>query len=185
MSAELKAARAPSNTHCASRPSGDFSRAAGLILPIGLIAGTLDISENLIFNALRRITPQMVFEFISSGLLGPKSAVELGRVAVALGVAIHYCIAISWTAVFYALSRKIRLLRQRPVASGLLYGAFVYLFMNFLVLPLTRIPHARAAATPASRVNGVLALLFCIGLSISLLVARFDRRMRGGRAQSS
>jgi uncharacterized membrane protein YagU involved in acid resistance len=182
MRGESKATWESSSTHPVARPGGDFQRAAVAILPIGLIAGTLDIAENLIFNAFRRITPKMVFEFIASGLVGPKSAAQLGAAVLVLGVAIHYFIAISWTAVFYAMSRKMAWLRQRPVPSGLLYGAFVYLFMNFLVLPLTRIPHPRAAATLASRVNGVLALLFCIGLTISLLVARFDRRMR---AQSS
>jgi hypothetical protein len=182
MSSESKAALESSRTYPVARPSSDSQRAAAAILPIGLIAGTLDITENLIFNAFRRITPKMVFDFIASGLVGPKSAAELGAAAIVLGVAIHYFIAISWTTVFYAMSRKMALLRQSPVPSGLLYGGFVYLFMNFLVLPLTRIPHPRAAATLASRANGVLALLFCIGLTISLLVARFDRRMR---AQSS
>jgi uncharacterized membrane protein YagU involved in acid resistance len=93
-------------------------------------------------------------------------------VSAALGVVLHYFIALSWTVVFYVASRKVSLLTRRPVICGLLYGAFVYLFMNLIVLPLSRVPHARAAATVASRVNGVLALLFCIGLTISLLVSR-------------
>jgi hypothetical protein len=29
---------------------------------------------------------------------------------------------------------------RRPVLSGLLYGGAVYLFMNFVVLPLSRVP---------------------------------------------
>ena len=57
-----------------------------------------------------------------------------------------------------------------PVISGLLYGGAVYLFMNFVVLPLSGIPHVRSAITLANRINAVLALLLCIGLTISLLV---------------
>ncbi len=64
-------------------------------------------------------------------------------------------------------------LSRRPVISGLLYGALVYLFMNLIVLPLTRLPHAPRAVTIASRINGVLALLLFIGLTISLMVRRF------------
>jgi hypothetical protein len=33
---------------------------------IGLVAGTLDITDNLIFNQLRGITPRIVFQYIAS-----------------------------------------------------------------------------------------------------------------------
>ncbi len=141
------------------------------ILWIGLLAGTLDITDNLIFNQLRRITPKMVFQYIASGLIGIK-AFRGGPASVALGVAVHYAIALFWTGVFYAASRKLAILSQRPVLSGLIYGGGVYLFMNFIVLPLSAVPHARSAITLASRINGVLALLLFIGLPISLLVRR-------------
>lgn len=146
-----------------------------LILRVGLAAGTLDITENIIFNSFRNITPKMIFQYIASGLIGINAAVALGMASVLLGVAIHYFIALSWTVFFYAASRKLRVLIRRPAISGILYGGFVYVVMNFGVLPLTRIPHSRAAATIASRVSGVLALLFCIGLTIALLLARADR----------
>jgi hypothetical protein len=109
--------------------------ALGSVVRVGLIAGTLDITENLIFNAFRHITP--------------------------VGVAIHYTIAFFWTAVYWVASRRMGVLIGRPVVCGLVYGAVVYLIMNFVVLPLTRVPHSRTATTVASRVSGVLALLFC------------------------
>ena len=145
--------------------------AVSLILWVGLLAGALDITDNLIFNALRGITPKMVFQFIASGLVGMK-AFRAGFASVALGVVLHYGIALTWTAVFYVASRKLAILVRRPVISGLLYGGAVYLFMNFVVLPLSGIPHVRSAITLANRINGVLALLLCIGLTISLLVHR-------------
>jgi hypothetical protein len=143
------------------------------ILWIGLVAGTLDITDNLIFNQLRGITPKIVFQYIASGLIGLQ-AFRSGPASVALGVAIHYTIALIWTGVFYAASRKLAILSRRPVLSGLIYGGAIYLFMNFIVLPLSGIPHPRSAVTLASRVNGVLALLFFIGLPISLLVRRYS-----------
>jgi len=141
------------------------------VLRIGLIAGTLDIGENLVFNAFRHITPAMVFQYIASGLTG-SWAFHAGAASIALGVGIHYTIAMFWTAVFYQASRRMTVLVRRPVVSGLAYGAVVYLVMNFVVLPLTRVPHAHAAMTLASRVSGVLALLFCIGLTVALLTRR-------------
>ena len=53
----------------------------------------------------------------------------------ALGVAIHYTIALFWTAVYYAASRWFGILIRRPVVCGLVYGGVVYLIMNFVVLP--------------------------------------------------
>jgi hypothetical protein len=147
-----------------------FAGAVSLILRIGLIAGTLDIADALIFSHFRGATPVMVFQYIASGLIGMRSF-QLVWTSVALGVAIHYFIALTWTAVFYFASRRFAILIRRPVLSGLLYGIAVYLFMNLVALPLSRVglaPHVSLV----SRVNGVLALMFCIGLTIALLVRR-------------
>jgi len=141
------------------------------ILWIGLIAGTLDIADNLIFNQFRGISPIRVFQYIASGLIGMKSF-QLGLASVALGVLIHYTIALFWTGVFYTASRKFSILVRRPVICGLLYGVVVYLVMNFVILPLSRVPPRPAAVTLPSRINAVLALLLFIGLTISLLTRR-------------
>jgi hypothetical protein len=146
------------------------------ILRITLVAGTLDISENIIFNAFRHVTPYMIFQYIASGLVGMKSF-DAGIASVALGVAIHYAIALAWTVLFFVASRRLEILVRRPVICGLLYGGVVYMIMNFVVLPLTRVPHSEKATTLASRINGVAALLFCIGLTISLMVRRHTGRI--------
>lgn len=147
------------------------NRGLSIVIRIALIAGTLDIGENIIFNAFRHITARQIFQYIASGLTGPW-AIHAGAASVALGIGIHYTIALFWTAVYYAVSGRLDLLVRRPVACGLAYGVVVYVVMNYVVLPLTRVPHARAAATLASRVSGVLAILFCIGLTVALLTAR-------------
>jgi hypothetical protein len=141
-----------------------------LILRVGLIAGTLDIADSLIFNHLRGVTASQVFHYIASGLIGHQ-AFEMGAPAYGLGVAIHYTIALFWTLVFFLARRKIEFLRRAPVVSGLLYGVVVYVIMNFVVLPLSAVPKLRHVAL-AARINGVLALVFCIGLTVSLLLTR-------------
>lgn len=150
------------------------------ILWIGLFAGTLDITDNLIFNQLRGIRPTMVFRYIASGLIGVKAARAGGLASVVLGVVMHYTIALIWTAVFYAASCKLAILSRRPVLSGLVYGGAIYVFMNFIILPLSAVPHPRSAITLASRINGVLALLLFIGLPISLLVRRYLTQAKNG-----
>lgn len=141
------------------------------VVRIGLIAGTLDIADSLIFNAFRHITPEMIFQYIASALTG-RWAFGAGMASVLLGMAIHYTIAFFWTVVYWVASGRVGVLIRRPVLCGLVYGAVVYLIMNFVVLPLTRLPHARAAMTPAARINAVLAMLFCIGLAVAVLTAR-------------
>ncbi len=148
------------------------SRRVWTVFWVGLVAGTLDISENIIFNGFRHITPYQIFQYIASGLIDGKSF-TMGDASVALGVAIHYTIAMTWTVVFYLLSRKLLILTRQATICGIVYGGAVYVIMNFVVLPMTRVPHAHAAMTVASRVSGVLALLFCIGLTIALLVKKF------------
>ena len=145
--------------------------ALALILEVGLIAGTLDITDALVFSHLRGITPTMVFQYIASGLIG-RQAFQLDGTSVALGVALHYAIALSWTGIFYVASRKFPILRRRPVVSGAVYGCVVYLFMNWVVLPLSSVPRPVKAMPWASRINGVLAVVLFIGLTISLLIRR-------------
>ena len=156
-----------------------FPRAVWTVIWIGLIAGTLDIGENLIYNHFRSITPTMVFQYIASGLIGMASF-EMGGASVALGVAIHFAIALTWTAIFYVASRRIAVMGEHPVITGLVYGVIVYVVMNFMVLPLTRVPPLRLTQTLMTRINALLPLLFCIGLTISLLVRWSDGRRLGG-----
>ncbi len=151
-----------------------MARKIQAIFWIGLVAGTLDITENLVFNQFRGISPWRVFQYIASGLIGMKSF-QSGWSSVTLGFAIHYAIALTWTGIFLFAALKFSTITRRPLLSGVIYGCLVYLIMTFMVLPLSGVPHPPAAITVASRINAMLALIFCIGLPISLLMRRTSR----------
>src|ERR1700751_2670627 len=136
MGTDLALANAPDSTPV---PPG-LPGAVPLILRIGLSAGTLDITDALVFSYFRGVTPVMVFQYIASGLIGMGSF-QLGSMSVVFGVAFHYFIALTWKALFYVASRRLPILTRRPVLSGLLYGVGVYLFMNLVGLPLSDVPH--------------------------------------------
>lgn len=146
-------------------------RALGSVVRIWLVAGTLDITDAIVFSAFHHVMPQRIFRFIASGLTGPW-AFHAGMASVALGVAIHYAIALFWTLLYWVASARVAILVKRPVVCGLLYGALVYVVMNFVVVPLSRIPHAHGHTPLPSLINGVLALLFCIGLTVAWLTRR-------------
>ena len=108
-----------------------------------LIAGTLDISDALIFYGLRGVPPAGLLRFIAGCLLGV-SALHGGLAMAALGLAIHYTITLFWAALFLVAASRISFLTRHAIASGLLYGGLIYVVMNFVVLPLTRLPSALA-----------------------------------------
>lgn len=137
-----------------------------VVMKVGLIAGTLDIFDALLWNLFHGIGPKRVFQYIASGLIGGR-ALELGLKAVVLGILLHYIIATAWTAIFYLLSRRWRPMLEWPVISGFLYGLCVYVVMNFIVLPLSAV--APRAQTLGSRLNSVLALLVCMGVALALM----------------
>ena len=141
----------------------------------GLIAGTLDICGACISAWLRAgVSPVRVLHSVASGLLGP-AAFEGGAKTAVIGLALHFLIATIWTVVFYLASRKLLLPIERPVIFGLLYGVAVYLFMNFVVLPLSRVRFPPNPPPLSARAIQMLIIMFCIGLPIALIVRRFSR----------
>jgi hypothetical protein len=145
-------------------------RAARTIAVTGLIVGAMDISSAIIIAIARGSTVTRLMQFIASGLLGP-TAFQGGLATVALGLALHFVIAFSLVAVFYAATRSFGFLRRQAVVSGLVYGLIVFGVMNLIVLPLS-------AATPRHSLSGDLIQIgihmFVIGLPTALLVRRFS-----------
>ncbi len=139
----------------------------------GLIAGTLDICAAFLTAWLRAgVTPVRVLHFVASGLIGA-SAFQGGAKTAILGLALHFLIATGATVVFYLASRKWLFLVERPIQFGLIYGIAVYLFMNFVVLPLSQV--RQGPATISGRTIGLLTIMLCVGLPIALVVRRFSR----------
>jgi hypothetical protein len=152
-------------------PGRTFAKALLLCL---LIAGTLDISDALIFYGLRGVPAGGLLRFIAGCLLGV-SALHGGPAMAALGLAVHYTITLFWSALFLVTAMRFSFLTRHAIASGLLYGALIYVLMNFVVLPLTRLPPRTHHLAPAVLINGVLALLLFMGLPIALIARHFAR----------
>jgi hypothetical protein len=133
----------------------------------GLIAGTFDLaSAFLVFGA-------GVPRAIAGGLLG-RSALQGGAGVYALGVFLHFFIAILAAAVYYTVSRKLVFLREHALVCGLFYGIAVFLVMNLVVLPLSAL-HARGPYKLAGLIQGLLVHMVLIGLPISFSVRKFAK----------
>ncbi len=135
-----------------------------------LIAGTLDISDALIFYGLRGVSPIRILQGIASGLLG-RAAFTQGMRSALLGLLLHYFIATTVASIYILTSRKLPLSRH-PLLWGSAYGVVVYIVMNYVVLPFSKIG-LRPTPPLIPLINGVAALIFCIGIPIALIARRF------------
>lgn len=110
------------------------------------IVAVLDILYAILLYAiiLHVSTPTRVFQSIAAGLLG-KASYQGGAATVVLGGTLHFLIAYIWTVIWVILvqgSSKLRgLVRERSgaIMVGLLYGGFVHVMMNLVVIPLSQI----------------------------------------------
>jgi hypothetical protein len=135
-----------------------------------LVAGILDISDALIFYGLRGISPTRILQGIASGVLG-RAAFAQGTQSVLLGLLLHFFIATTWAAIYIFASRRLPLSR-RPILWGSLYGIVVYLVMNYAAVPLSKIgPRPTPPLIPL--INGVAALILCIGIPTALIARRY------------
>jgi hypothetical protein len=137
------------------------------MLAAGLLAGTLDITAAFAFSAYHGGTPPRVLRFVASGLLGP-SATRGGAATAALGLALHFVIALGAAAVYDAAARFIPSLRTHWAPAGLLYGIAVYFFMNLVVIPLSRIPPRPFVPS----LPMIVIHMLCVGLPIAWVLGR-------------
>jgi hypothetical protein len=145
-----------------------MKQAVRLVVVGWFVCGTLDIVEVLIFTWLRSRGPaEHVLQFIATGVMGG-AAFHQGWGSALLGLTIHYVISLFWVTLFVLVVRRWPALVRWDLAFGVLYGLVMYAVMNFIVVPLTRIG-PRPMAHGASLVNGVLALVICFGVLMSLL----------------
>jgi len=89
----------------------------------------------------------------------------------ALGLALHYAIVIVAAALFFAVARRWAWLREEPVTAGLAYGVAIYVFMNFVVLPLSAYPFPLRFPL-LTTATGLLVHMVGVGLPISLITRR-------------
>ncbi len=137
------------------------------ILVGGGIAGALDlISAYITFGV-------SVPRGIAAGLLGP-SARQGGLGVYILGIALHFFIALSGAAFYYAVSRRLTFMVDHPLVCGLFFGIAFFLVMNLIVLPLSAI-HFSGPYTLRGLIQGLLAHIILIGLPISYSVRKFSR----------
>ena len=140
------------------------------VLAGGLVAGALDILYACVFWGVRRGIPaRRIFQSVAAGLLG-RATFDGGLPTAALGLALHFFIAISMAVAYYLVARRWPLLWRQPWLCGAVYGLFLYAFMNYVVVPLSR------AAAGSRDVLWVTLSVLVHMLLVGIPCAVFSRR---------
>lgn len=141
-----------------------------VLMESGLIIGAADGVAAITSAYLTRgATPDRVFQYVASGVLG-RDAFSGGMLVVLLGVVLHFFIAFNFTAFFYFLANKHKWLLDYNLLYGGLYGIFIWLVMNFIVIPLSQINSSGFDLTQV--IIGLLIHIFVIGIPIAWLTRR-------------
>ena len=144
------------------------------ILLAGLVAGTLDALAAIIVYGpvFGKASASGIFQGIASAAFGKEAFLE-GSGMASYGIAFHYFIALSFAAFYFVVFRPVSFFRKNKITGGILYGVFVWLVMNLLVIPMSKIAPRTLHLWPV--ITGMLIIIFMVGLPISLIIQSLDK----------
>jgi uncharacterized membrane protein YagU involved in acid resistance len=109
------------------------------VLAAGFVAGALDIAYACLFWAIKAGVPaRRIFQSVAAGVLGRDASIQGGNATAALGLALHFFIALTMAAVYFLVARRWPILWRRAWLFGAIYGLWLYIAMNYIVVPLSR-----------------------------------------------
>ena len=171
-------------------PSGSPDRrsAGRAIVTAWLACGFLDITSAIVIALASHGSPFRMLQGIAGAVLGPRTF-ELGAVTAALGLAMHFLVALTAALVFFGLSRRFPAMIDHAVVAGILFGIFWLFVMYRGVIPLLAalrplyLANAPKRPLPALWPLPILVHMTCVGLPIALAFGR--RRSLRDRARES
>ena len=148
------------------------------LIQAGLLVGTLDILSAFTYYFLKTGNKNVfiVLKYVASGAFG-KKALSGGNEMILAGLIFHYAIAFSFTVFFFWLFPKIKPASKNLLVTGIIYGLFVWVVMNILVVPLSQI-----GTRPSNLSNAIinaLILIVCIGIPLAFIAGKFYSKKRG------
>ena len=151
-------------------PKPDLFKA---VIVTGLLAGLFDITAACIHYMIVSgdKSPVFIFKYIASAAFGKERAYSGGLPMEAMGLLFHFIIAMSFTAFFFFIYPKFKLLSRNIFVTGLAYGIFAWLVTNLIVVPASKL-HKFPSNLNASTIAGILILMFVFGLPIAFLAKK-------------
>lgn len=111
------------------------------IVVAGVLTGVIDgLFSSVLSAVFYGSTVTRLFQGVAATLLGP-TAVDGGVRTALIGVAMHFGVALGWSAVFAFLVSQFEWLRRTLAASGgpiriaSLYGPLIWMTMSLVIIP--------------------------------------------------
>ncbi|MBA2760563.1 MAG: hypothetical protein H0U39_01120 [Segetibacter sp.] len=114
-----------------------------------------------------------VLKFVASGVFG-KAAFSGGNKMIIAGLVLHYIIAFAFTIFFLWLFPKIKAFSKNRILTGIVYGIFIWIVMNLVVVPLSNI--GIGPFTIVNALINVIILTVCIGIPLSFMASTFYKK---------
>jgi hypothetical protein len=148
----------------------------------GLAAGVIDIAYACLFWSIKAgVRPSRIFQSVAAGLLGRPAAIAGGASTAALGLALHFFIALTVAVVYFTAARYADALWRRPWTFGSLYGVAVFGVMHYIVVPLSAAGGGGLAPFDLLW-DGLSIVVHAFGIGVPVaLAARAALRDRAGR----
>jgi hypothetical protein len=151
-----------------------MKRDLGTALIGGGVGGLLDaVYATVLWGFIIGDNPAGVWQSVAAGLLG-KASYDGGSGTVLLGLVLHFFIAFVMALIYVRASRRLPVLIERPVLMGVLYGAALYVVMNFVVVPLSAIGFHAPSLKGAIR--ALIPHVLFVGPAIALAAAKRDSK---------
>jgi hypothetical protein len=133
----------------------------------GFIAGTIDIGAASLISGYN---PLVILKYIAGGVLG-KSALAGDLSIATLGLLLQWTMSIIIAGIFVLATRRRAALASRWPLWGVIYGAVVFVVMNYVVVPLSAL-HAKPHFTLFSLVANLAAMLL-FGWIVALIAQKW------------
>ncbi|MBF4494474.1 DUF1440 domain-containing protein [Flavobacterium sp. MR2016-29] len=145
----------------------------GAVFLSGLIAGTLDIVAAITVYSiiLNKTTGIKILQSIASGIF-KKEAYTGGSSMALIGLLLHYFIAFTFAWFYFILYPRLSFLKKNALLSGIVYGIFVWIIMNLIVLPIV-FPVLPQKHFDFPLMLSILILIVCIGIPISFITKKY------------
>jgi len=141
------------------------------ILWAGFLVGAADIVAAILHYMIATgKNPERVLWFIASGICGKDAYAGGSQMAVA-GLLLHFLIAYAFTILFFFLYPRLNLASKNQIVIGCLYGIFIWLLMNLIVVPLSNTQ--KFGFSIKQTAIGVIILIVAIGIPLSFIANRF------------
>jgi hypothetical protein len=150
------------------------SRALKSILWGGLVAASIDILVACLLN--HRSVP-FILHSVAGGLLAQR-AFAGGAGTALLGLGLQEAMGVIIAAIYVLAAQRWAALVERWSAWGVIYGAVIFVVMNYVVVPLS----AWRVIPGFSLLSffGNLAAMFLFGLIVAFFASRAGRRATAG-----